>query len=486
MSIRIASGALWKNYLEQTSQVNAEGNKITTNSETNGRYHTDWLNMIFPRVKLARNLLTEDGVIFISIDDKEQANLRKVCDELFGERNLITQIAHKARASVSNDKIISQNHNIILLYAKNIDVIFSKRNTIGLDPVLKGFSNPDNDPRGDWKGTPADGPGGAKKGNPYYDFMGVKGYFRYSKEKMQQLYEDNLIVRTKNGLQRKYFLKDAKNSRKTDTSWWDDGGYTSNATKQLINLMGGKTFDTPKPVELIEKMLRLFTRDDKDSIILDFFSGSAATAEAVMKFNSEDAGHRRYILVQLPELIEKKTDAFIAGFRTIPEIAEERIRRAGERIIETKPVSVENLDIGFKVFELSKSNIKKWNVTPESTDISSQIALSESNFVEQSEPIDIVYEIMIKQGLDLAYPISEAVVGKANIYDVAFGSMFVVLGEEIASGIANFIIKQICNDEVENSVVVFQDEKFINDSEKLNTIEQLNARGIHYDDILSI
>lgn len=130
---------------------------------------------------------------------------------------------------------------------------------------------------------------------------------------MQQLYEDNLIVRTKNGLQRKYFLKDAKNSRKTDTSWWDDGGYTSNATKQLINLMGGKTFDTPKPVELIEKMLRLFTRDDKDSIILDFFSGSAATAEAVMKFNSEDAGHRRYILVQLPELIEKKTDAFIAG-----------------------------------------------------------------------------------------------------------------------------------------------------------------------------
>lgn len=138
------------------------------------------------------------------------------------------------------------------------------------------------------------------------------------------------------------------------------------------------------------------------------------------------------------------------------------------------------------MFELSKSNIKKWNVTPESTDISSQIALSESNFVEQSEPIDIVYEIMIKQGLDLAYPISEAVVGKANIYDVAFGSMFVVLGEEIASGIANFIIKQICNDEVENSVVVFQDEKFINDSEKLNTIEQLNARGIHYDDILSI
>ncbi|MBU3092191.1 site-specific DNA-methyltransferase [Clostridium sp. CF011] len=235
-----------KNYLDITGQVDAEGRKLGTNSEASGRYHTDWLNMMYPRLKLARNLLSDDGVIFMSIDDNESSNLRKVCDEIFGEANIIANISHKARASISNDKIISSNHNHILLYAKNYDEIFKVRHQIELEPNLDGFKNPDNDVRGPYKLVPVDGPGGAKKGNPYYEFLRVEGYYRYSKETMQKKYNQGLIIRTKNGLQQKYFLEDAKKSRKTDTTWWDDAGLTSTATRDLQVLMNDKTFDTPK------------------------------------------------------------------------------------------------------------------------------------------------------------------------------------------------------------------------------------------------
>lgn len=473
-----------KNYLEQTGQVDSDGNKLKANTETNGQYHTKWLNMMYPRLELARNMLCESGIIFISIDDNEQGNLRKICDEIFGEKNLITQIAHKSRASVSNDKIISQNHNFILLYAKNINIIYEKRSEIGLDPDLTGFSNPDNDPRGSWKGTPVDGPGGAKKGNPYYEFLGIKGYYRYSKETMKNLLKDNLIVKTKSGIQKKFFLEEAKKSRKTDTSWWNDGGYTTNATRKLIKLMGEKTFDAPKPVKLIKRMLKLFTNNDKEATVLDFFSGSGTTAEAVMKMNAEDGGNRHFIMVQLPEQISKKEIAYRNGYRTITDIAEERIRRAGDRILKENPLFSDKIDVGFKVFELSESNIKKWNTKPK--DIVSQLDLMENNFEKDSKPIDVVYEIMLKQGLDLSYPISKVHFNGATIYDIAFGAMFVVLGDQITRKVVSCISEQISKDEAENSVIVLEDEKFFSDSEKLNTIERLNEIGIQYDDIFCI
>ncbi|MGX7026014.1 DNA methyltransferase [Vagococcus hydrophili] len=397
---------------------------------------------------------------------------------------MITQIAHKARASVSNDKIISQNHNFILLYAKNIDVVFNKRSEVGLDPVLEGFSNPDADSRGDWKGTPVDGPGGAKKGNPYYEFMGVEGYFRYSKETMQKLYDDGLIVRTKNGLQRKYFLTDAIKSRKTDTSWWENGGYTTNATRELNGLMGEKTFDTPKPVELIERMLKLFTNNDKKAIVLDFFSGSGTVAEAVMKINKEDAGFRKYILVQLPEVIAEKTDAFNAGYRKIPEIAEERIRRAGDKIIDKNPDLTGELDIGFKVFELERSNLKKWNSDPE--DLVTMFDSIQDNLEAGSTEDDLVFEIMLKQGLELTLPIEKIIVGDANIYKIAYGSLFIVLGKNITSNASKKIVEFIKNEALEDVAIVLQDTGFISDSEKLNSIEILNTGGVDYNDILSI
>ncbi|WP_142410406.1 DNA methyltransferase, partial [Heyndrickxia sporothermodurans] len=199
-----------QNYLVQTGQVDSEGNQLSTNFESNGRFHTDWLNMMYPRLKLARNLLTDDGAIFISIDDSEEANLVKICDEIFGEKNRVGLICHKSRASVSNDKIISPNHNRILFYAKNIEILNEKRQLIGEDPDLSNFEYDDNDGKGPYRLTPVDGPGGAKKGNPYYEFLGVQGYFRYSKGTMEEKYSQGLIVKKSNSLYQKYYMEKAK------------------------------------------------------------------------------------------------------------------------------------------------------------------------------------------------------------------------------------------------------------------------------------
>lgn len=225
------------------------GNRYRKNTETNGRFHSDWCSMMYSRLMVARSLLTEDGVIFISIGDDEVANLTKLSEEVFGEKNFIASICHKSRASVSNDRIISENHNHLLFLAKNIDVVFAYHKQIGDDPILNGFNKEDS--RGFYKLAPVDGPGGAKKGNPHYEFMGITGYWRYSKETMQKKYDEGLIEVTANNLQQKYYLEDAKKTRQTVTTWWDSDFLTSNGTRELISLMDGKTFDNPKNIRLV-------------------------------------------------------------------------------------------------------------------------------------------------------------------------------------------------------------------------------------------
>ena len=351
-------------YLKMTGQKDEGGKRLVSNTKSGGAFHTNWLNMMYPRLQLARELLTEDGVIFISIDDNEQANLKLLCDDVFGEENFISSICHKARASVSNDRIISENHNSLIFYAKNMDILFSFHRKIGDDPVLDGFNHKDEN--GFYKLTPVDGPGGAKKGNPYYEFLGVSGYWRYSKETMQEKYDAGLIVRTQNNLQQKYYLSQAENSRKTVTTWWDDNFLTSTATTEFVKLMGGKYFDNPKNVNLILRCAKMITKFDKDSIILDFFSGSATTAHAVMQLNAEDGGHRKFIMVQLPHACDENSEAYKAGYKNICEIGKERIRRAGAKILEeakaNKDMFTEDapLDTGFKVFRLQKSNFVKY------------------------------------------------------------------------------------------------------------------------------
>lgn len=250
----------------KAGNVDELGYRFRKNSDTNGKFHSDWCSMIYSRLLVARSLLTEDGVIFISIGDDENANLIKICDEVFGEHNFIADICHKHRASVSNDRIISENHNHIAFYAKEINEVFAQQKNIGEDPVLDGFDREDD--KGKYKLAPVDGPGGAKKGNPFYEFMGVEGYWRYSKETMQKLYDNGLLIVTENNLQKKYYEEQARQSRKKVTTWWDTDFLTSSATSYLQKLMGCKAFDNPKSINLLIRMLKMMTHFDKDALIL--------------------------------------------------------------------------------------------------------------------------------------------------------------------------------------------------------------------------
>ena len=423
-------------YLANSGQFDEQGNRMFTNAESNGRFHTDWLNMIYPRLKVARDLLTDDGAIFISIGDDEGDNLQKVCDEIFGEKNFIADICHKHRASVSNDRIISENHNHLLFYCKKVATLFSKHKLIGEDPVLEGFNLEDE--RGKYKLTPVDGPGGAKKGNPHYEFLGVTGYWRYSKETMQAKYDQGLIVRTTNGLQQKYYLEQAKLSRRTVTTWWDDNFLTSSATKQLIDLMGTKTFDNPKNVNLLLRCLKMITKFDKDSLILDFFSGSATTAHAVMQLNSEDGGNRKFIMVQLPEKTEEKSEAFKAGYKNICEIGKERIRRAGKKIKEESPLTTQDLDTGFRVLKLDSTNMQDIYYSPK--DISQADLFSQVDNVKPDRTgEDLLFQVMLELGATLDSKIETTTIAGKTIYNVAEGYLVACFDPDVTDDVVKAI-----------------------------------------------
>ena len=446
-------------YLANSGQFDEQGNRMFTNAESNGRFHTDWLNMIYPRLKVARDLLTDDGAIFISIGDDEGDNLQKVCDEIFGEKNFIADICHKHRASVSNDRIISENHNHLLFYCKKVATLFSKHKLIGEDPVLEGFNLEDE--RGKYKLTPVDGPGGAKKGNPHYEFLGVTGYWRYSKETMQAKYDQGLIVRTTNGLQQKYYLEQAKLSRKTVTTWWDDNFLTSSATKQLIDLMGTKTFDNPKNVNLLLRCLKMITKFDKDSLILDFFSGSATTAHAVMQLNSEDGGNRKFIMVQLPERTDEKSEAFKAGYKNICEIGKERIRRAGKKIKKESPLTTQDLDTGFRVLKLDSTNMQDIYYSPK--DISQADLFSQVDNVKPDRTgEDLLFQVMLELGATLDSKIETTTVAGKTIYHVAEGYLVACFDQDVTDD----VVKSIA--QMQPAYAVLRDTSMKDDSTATN------------------
>lgn len=402
-------------YALSSGQMTDNGERLFQNTETNGRFHTDWLNMIFPRIRLAKDLLTDDGALFISIDDNEVTNLTKVCDEIFGSNNRIALICHKSRASVSNDKIISPNHNTILFYAKNRAIMESNRKMIGLDPILEGFDLDDNDGKGPYRLVPVDGPGGAKKGNPHYEFLGVEGYWRFSKETMQQKYDAGLVVRKGNSLYQKYFKTTAEQTRRTATTWWDDAGLTSSATSKLKSLMGGTTFDTPKPLELIDRMLRMMTFSDDNCYILDFFSGSATTAHAVMNYNAETCGNRKYIMVQLKENVNEKSEAYQNGYRDICEIGKERIRRASKKIVEENPDA--KFDGGFRVLKCDSSNMKDVFYYPDEYNEPLFSSLV-NNIKDDRTPEDLLFQTMLDLGILLSSKIEETTIAGKRVFTV--------------------------------------------------------------------
>ena len=500
-----------KNYLEITGQVDSDGNKLSTNSETSGRYHSDWLNMMYPRLKLARNLLKDDGVIFISIDDNEVSNLRKLCDEIFGEDNFIADIIwERAYSPVNLKKHFSENHDFIIAYAKNIDNLICnglKRS----EEANSRYSNPDNDLRGIWKSSDLS-VGPAIQDNIYEIttpsgriVTPPNGYsWRLNKTRFAEFISDNRIWFGPNGDATpsiKRFLSEVKNTITPMTIWnYKDVGHSQEAKQRLKELFDDKSyFDYPKPITLINRILELYS--DKNDLILDFFSGSATTAHAVMKLNSEDDGNRKFICVQLPETTDEKSEAFKAGYKNICEIGKERIRRAGEQILNqvqndnTKDrllrhsvldTESKKLDIGFKVLKLDSSNIKSWDSDFEN--LTQNLFDSVENIKSDRNEEDLVYEILLKYGLDLTLPIEELNINGKKIYSIGFGSLVCCLDNDIDTDTVEKIAelkKQFEADYgLESMRVVFKDSSFKNSVVKTNALQILKQNGI--DEVVSV
>ena len=496
-----------QNYLEQTGQVDSEGNILSTNSESNGRFHTDWLNMIYSRLKLARNLLTDDGVIFISIDDSEQEKLKLICNEIFGENNFLAQLIwERAYAPINLKKNFSESHDFILVYGKSTNGLVSnglKRTEAANDRYI----NADNDPRGVWK--PDNFSVGPAIDKNIYEITTPSGRkvlppsgrsWLYSKDKYEEMLKDSRVWFGQDGNSTpstKRFLSEVKSTLTPMTIWkYQEVGHSQEASQSLKKLFDGKAYFTyPKPVGLVKRIVELYS--NPDSIILDFFSGSATTAQAAMEINAEDGGNRKFIMVQLQEPLEENNEAYKDGYRTICDIGEERIRRAGEKvksdlieknnkegILSENQINPDNLDIGFKVFKLDSSNLTEWQAGFD--ELETNIDLFESNFLAERSELDILFEIMLKNGLDLTYPISEISEGNHKIYDVAAGNLFVCLNDNINRDVARKIATLRKEYGIETSQVVFKDSGFEDDTEKLNCYEILKEAGYQDSDLLSI
>ena len=457
-------------YLEESGQVDEEGNRLFQNREYRGRYHSDWLTMMYPRLKLARNLLSEDGVIFISIDDNEVHNLRKICDEIFGERNFVANIIwEKNYAPKNNNKYLSENHDHIILYAKSKDDFH--RNLLPMtEKQRKRYVNLDNDPRGDWK------PG---------DFSVPNGKYKYpielpsgrvvkppagrgwsvSKRRYLNLLKDNRIYFGKDGNAvpaTKRFLSETQEGLVPMTIWkYKDVGHTQSAKQKLIKIFDNKAvFDTPKSVDLLYRILYIST--DKNSIILDFFSGSATTAHAVMDLNAEDGGNRKYIMVQLPEPTDEKSEAYKAGYKNIAEIGKERIRRAGKKIKEETGADI---DYGFRVYRVDSSNMKDVFYGPDEIE-QDMLERLESNIKEDRTGLDLLTQVMLELGLELSLPIKSKEIQGKEVYFVAENSLVACFEE----GVNEELIKEIAR--TKPLKVVFRDSSFKSCPDKIN-LEQI-------------
>ena len=477
-----------ENYLKITGQKDEDGNRVTTNSETSGSYHTKWLNMMYPRLRLARNLLSDDGVIFISIDDNEDANLKKICDEIFGEKNFLAQVIwERAYAPVNLKKHFSISHDYVLCYSENIEL--TKCNGLKRsDETNDRYSNPDNDKRGVWKSSDLSvGPIIESKVYEIITPSGRKvlppeGYcWRLDKSKFEEYVKDNRIWFGSDGNNVpsiKRFLSEVKNSITPMTVWkYTEVGHSQDAKQKLKKLFDNKSyFDYPKSIELIKRMIELYS--SKECYILDFFSGSATTAHAVMQLNAEDNGNRKFIMVQLPEECDEKSEAFKAGYKNICEIGKERIRRAGDKIVEENKdkEGIKDLDIGFKVFKLDSSNIKPWN--PDYDNLEMTLEDSINNFIPGRTQEDIVYEIMLKYGIDLTYPVEVKEINNRRIFSVGCGALLVCLDDDITLEEVNEIVKLKYELKPETCRVVFKDNGFKTDSVKTNAVEILKKNNI--------
>lgn len=438
-------------YKEVTQQT------TKSNPETMGRYHTNWLNMMYPRLRLAANLLRDDGVIFISIDDNEVDNLKKLCNEVFGEENFLACIVWQKKYAATNDsKGFSTTHDYIIAYKKSD--LFNRNLLPRTAEQNKPYKNDDGDGKGLWRSdnllVKSFSPSGVypiKNPNTGKEYLPPEGScWRASKETMQTWLKENRIYFGKDGKgapQLKRYLNEVQQGR-VPVTWWpfDEVGHNDAANKEVSALFGAKTpFDTPKPVSLLKQMLIVATNKSSDDIILDFFSGSATTAHAVMQLNAEDGGNRKFIMVQLPELCDEKSEAYKAGYQNICEIGKERIRRAGKKILEEKGDQIaigdeekKPLDVGFKVFKLDTSNLKLWDNTPIKGDDQIELFTERMNSMiysikDDRTDMDVVYEVMLKMGVPLDVPVQYIEINEKIVYIVGEFLLMIALFDNITA-----------------------------------------------------
>ena len=515
-----------KNYMQQTGQVDSDGNRLSTNSDTNGRYHSDWLSMMYPRLKLARNLLKNDGVIFISIGQDELNNLINMCNEIFGESNKISIVGRLAKSGGNKGKFFSPNIEYLLVYAKNIELTKGFKDEMDEALIKKVYTKIQKD--GERKGeqyramglyqssldaranqryfikTP-DGsliippgkelPHIKKEGERIKPISKKDGVWRWTYSRYLEEFNNGNVEfsKTNNKLlidelgnysewtvNTKIWLKDRQEEGQLPNDFISKYENRHSA-KELKDL--GIVFDFPKPSTLLKFLAKISNVQDND-LVFDFFSGSGTTAHALMQLNSEDNGNRKYIMVQLPE---KTNDE---EFSTICEIGKERIRRAGEKIKEDNPdKDLSSLDIGFKVYKLDSSNIKEWDSDFENFETSLLDAVDNIKHDRTSE--DILYEILLKYGLDLTLPIEEKIIEGKTVYNIGFGALVVCLDDNITitviEAIAEFIKEQVVYDEEKkkrHARVVFKDKSFADTNVKTNAIQVLKQFDI--DEVVSI
>lgn len=461
-------------YLDKKGQCDSDGNRLFKNTETNGRFHSDWCSMIYSRLKIARDLLSDDGVIFVSIDDHEVANLRKIGNEIFGENNFIAQVIwERAFAPVNLMKHFSPSHDYLVVFAKNIE----KAACNGIprsDETNERYSNPDNDPRGVWSSSDIS-VGPAVESN-IYTITTPSGRrvqppagrsWRLSEKAFSERLQDNRIWfgPDGDGVPRiKRFLSELRKTGVTPMTIWKytEVEHSQTATQKLAQLFDGKKFfDYPKPVALIERCIQLYS--NSDSVILDFFSGSATTAHAVMQLNAEDGGNRRFIMVQLPEKCEEESEAFKAGYKNICEIGKERIRRAGEKLKAENPDK--DLDVGFRVLRIDSTNMKDVYYKPSDTTQKTLLDAVDNIKADRSD-MDLLFGVMVDCGLPLDMPIETKTCDGKKYYVVNGGDYLVACFEP---EISEKLVYEIAN--LKPTIAVFRDSSFADAKDKVNVTE---------------
>ncbi len=457
-------------YAEESGQLNEEGNRLFRNTDSNGRFHSDWCSMIYSRLMLARNLLTDDGVIFISIDDNEQNNMRKICDDVFGESNFINQVIWVRNSSGKTvSKQLTQNIEYLLMYSNSTNYMLNPVYKPLSDSTKKLYSKDDGDGRGKYRLYPLQKPAspGPETTYDYIDNTGKiwrcppKGW-RMKQSKLKALENDGRLYMEGTSLSEKAYWNERESEGRLADTYWDDLPENSVGTKEVSILLDGKVvFNNPKPIAYLVRMIKAQTSKEEDDIILDFFSGSATTAHAVMQLNAEDGGHRKFIMVQLPEPCAEDSEAFKAGYKNICEIGKERIRRAGEKIKEETGADI---DTGFRVLKLDDANMKDVYYSPAEYNQQMLDGL-ESNIKDDRSDLDLLFGCLLDWGLPLSLPYTSEKIDGFTVHTYNGGDLIACFDENISDAAIKEIAKR------QPLRAVFRDSSFNSSPEKINVGE---------------